>query len=164
MITLKNEFIKASFDEVGAELKSLVFKEKEYIWEGRSEVWAGSCPILFPICGGLKEDKYTFKGKEYTLQKHGYARFVTFEIENKTDNSVVFLHKSNDETKKSFPFDYELRVIYTLNGKTLKVDYSVKNSTDDTMYFSIGSHEGYYPPDGIEDSDVIFPKNETLPF
>lgn len=162
MITLKNEFIKASFDEVGAELKSLVFKEKEYIWEGRSEVWAGSCPILFPICGGLKEDKYTFKGKEYTLQKHGYARFVTFEIENKTDNSVVFLHKSNDETKKSFPFDYELRVIYTLNGKTLKVDYSVKNSTDDTMYFSIGSHEGYYTPEGIEDYDVIFPKNETL--
>ena len=115
MITLKNEFLTASFNEVGAELKSLVFGGKEYIWEGRSEIWAGSCPILFPICGGLKDDKYTFNGKEYTLQKHGYARFKTFEIENKTDTSVVFLHKSDDETKKSFPFDYELRVIYTLN-------------------------------------------------
>lgn len=162
MITLKNEFLTATFNEVGAELKSLVFGGREYIWEGRSEVWAGSCPLLFPICGGLKDDKYTFNGKEYTLKKHGYARFTTFEIENKTDNSVVFLHKSDIDTKKSFPFDYELRVIYTLTDKTVKIDYSVKNLTDGTMYFSIGSHEGYYTPEGIEDYDVIFPQSETL--
>ena len=162
MITLKNEFLTATFNEVGAELKSLVFGGREYIWEGRSEVWAGSCPLLFPICGGLKDDKYTFNGKEYTLKKHGYARFITFEIENKTDSSVVFLHKSDIDTKKSFPFDYELRVIYTLTDKTVKIDYSVKNLTDGTMYFSIGSHEGYYTPEGIEDYDVIFPQNETL--
>lgn len=162
MITLKNEYLTATFNEVGAELKSLVFEDKEYIWEGRKEVWAGSCPLLFPICGGLKDDKYLFKGKEYTLQKHGYARFVTFEIENKTDTSVVFLHKSNDETIIHFPFEYELRVIYTLKKKNLKVDYSVKNLTDETMYFSIGSHEAYYTPEGIEDYDVIFPQKETL--
>ena len=101
---------------------------------------------MFPICGGLKNDKYTLNGKEYTLQKHGYARFKTFEVENKTDNYVVFLHKSDAETKESFPFDYELRVIYTLTGKTLSVDYSVKNLSECTMYFSISSHEGYYPP------------------
>lgn len=162
MITLKNDFLTATFNEVGAELKSLVFGGREYIWEGRSEVWAGSCPLLFPICGGLKDDKYTFNGKEYTLRKHGYARSTTFEIENKTDTSVVFLHKSDEETRKSYPFDYELRVIYTLADKKLRVDYSVKNLTDGTMYFSIGSHEGYYTPEGIEDYDVIFPQNETL--
>ena len=162
MITLKNEFLTASFNEVGAELKSLVFGGKEYIWEGRSEVWSGSAPILFPICGGLKDDKYTYKGKEYTLKKHGYARFATFEVEDKTDSSVVFLHKSDEETRKSFPFDYELRVTYTLVDKTVKVGYSVKNLTGGNMYFSIGSHEAYYTPEGIEDYDVVFPQNETL--
>ena len=162
MVTIKNEYITAKINELGAELKSLVFGETEYIWEGRSEVWAGSCPLLFPICSGLKEDKYTFNGKEYTLQKHGYARFKTFEVESMTESSVVFLHKSDIDTKQSFPFDYELRVIYTLAEKTLKIDYAVKNFTDGTMYFSIGSHEGYYTPDGIEDYDVIFPQNETL--
>ncbi len=162
MITLKNEFLTATFSELGAELKSLVYEGKEYIWEGRKEVWAGSCPLMFPICGGLKDDKYTLNGKEYTLQKHGYARFKTFEIENQTDNSVVFLHKSDDETKKSFPFDYELRVIYTLTDKSVKIGYSVKNLTNRTMYFNIGSHEGYYTPEGIEDYDVILPQKETL--
>jgi len=63
MITIKNEYITASFNKVGAELKSLVYNDTEYIWEGRSEVWAGSCPLLFPICGGLKNDKYVLNGK-----------------------------------------------------------------------------------------------------
>lgn len=162
MITIKNEYLTASFKEVGAELKSLVYDGTEYIWEGKAEIWQGSCPLLFPICGGLKNDKYVLDKKEYTLEKHGYIRFKTFEIENITDTSVVFLHKSDDETKKHFPFDYELRVIYTLNEKSLKIDYSVKNLNDNTMYFSIGSHEGYYTPEGIEDYDVLFPQKETL--
>lgn len=162
MITIKNEYLTAIFNEVGAELKSLIYNDTEYVWEGRKEVWAGSCPLLFPICGGLKNDKYVLDGKEYTLEKHGYARFKTFQVESKTDTSVVFLHKSDDETKKQFPFDYELRIFYTLENKTLKIDYSVKNLNDRTMYFSIGSHEGYYTPEGIEDYDVVFPQNETL--
>ena len=162
MITIKNNYITAKINEIGAELKSLVYNDTEYIWEGKSEVWAGSCPLLFPICGGLKNDKYILNGKEYTLEKHGYARFKTFEVESKTDSSVVFLHKSDMESKERFPFEYELRVIYTLCDKTLKVDYSVKNLSDNTMYFNIGSHEGYYTPEGIEDYDVIFPQNETL--
>jgi len=74
----------------------------------------------------------------------------------------VFLHKSDDETKEMFPFDYELRVIYTLSEKTLKIDYSVINKSNNTMYFNIGSHEGYYTPEGIEDYDVLFLQNETL--
>ncbi len=162
MITLKNNYITAKINELGAELKSLIYNDTQYIWEGKAEIWAGSCPLLFPICGGLKNDKYVLNGKEYTLEKHGYIRFKIFEVESKTDNSVVFLHKSDNETKEKFPFDYELRVIYTLNEKTLKIDYSVINKNDNTMYFSIGSHEGYYTPEGIEDYDVIFPQSETL--
>lgn len=162
MITIKNEFLTAKINEMGAELKGLEFNGTKYLWEGNPDVWAGSAPLMFPVCGGLKDDKYILNGKEYTLGKHGYARKKLFEVESVTDNSAVFLHKSNDETKKAFPFDYELRVIYTLDNKTLKVDYSVKNLSDDTMYFNIGSHEGYYTPEGIEDYDVIFPQNETL--
>ena len=108
MITLKNEYITARFSTTGAELKSLISGDSEYVWEGRPEVWKGSCPLLFPICGGLKDDKYTYCGKEYTLLKHGYARNKEFEVESLNKDSIVFLHKSDSETKKQFPFDYEL--------------------------------------------------------
>ncbi len=162
MITLKNDSITAVISEVGAELKSLKYNAVEYIWEGREDVWAGSCPLMFPICGGLKDDKYILDGKEYTIEKHGFARFKTFTVESQSKTSAVFLHVSDEQTRKGFPFDYELRLIYTLTGKTLKLDYSVKNVGENTMYFNIGSHEGYYTPEGIEDYDVIFPKKQTL--
>ena len=162
MITLKNDKITVKLNELGAELKSLFAGGREYIWCGRDEVWAESSPLLFPICGGLKDDKYTFKGKEYTMPKHGYGRKTLFEVESATDTEAVFLHKSNDETKKCFPFDYELRIIYSIDGYALKTEYKVDNKSGETMYFSIGSHEGYYTPEGIEDYDVVFPQNETL--
>ena len=162
MITLKNDKITVKINELGAELKSLFAGGREYIWCGKDEVWAESSPLLFPICGGLKDDKYTFNGKEYIMPKHGYGRKTMFEVESATDTEAVFLHKSNDETKKCFPFDYELRIIYSIDGYALKTEYKVDNKSGETMYFSIGSHEGYYTPEGIEDYDVVFPQNETL--
>lgn len=162
MITLKNDKITLKINELGAEMKSLFANGREYLWEGKPEVWPNSCPLMFPVCGGLKDDKYILDGEEYTMQKHGYGRFLMFEVESTTDTTAVFLHKSNNETKVSFPFDYELRLIYTLDGDSVKLEYKVDNKSDKTMYFSIGSHEGYYTPEGIEDYDIVFPQNETL--
>lgn len=162
MITIKNDYLTAKINEVGTELKSLVCNDTQYIWTGDERFWAGSAPLLFPICSGLKDDEYYLDGKKYTLQKHGYARFCKFEVENQVEDSVTFLLCSNEESLKQFPFRYELRVTYTLENKTLKVKYDVKNLSDDTMYFSIGAHEGYYCPEGIEEYDVILPEAETL--
>lgn len=162
MITIKNDYITAKISPLGAELKSMQFNDTEYIYEGRPEVWNGSAPVLFPFCGGMKDGKFTFDGKEYELPKHGYARKTLFEVESSEETKAVFLHKSNDETKKYYPFDYELRVIFTLEEKTLKIDYNVKNTGKGEMYFGIGSHEAYYTPEGIEDYDVIFDEPQTL--
>lgn len=39
MITIRNEYLTASFNEVGAELKSLICADTQYIWEGKAEIW-----------------------------------------------------------------------------------------------------------------------------
>ncbi len=162
MITLKNQQLTVQIAELGAEIKSVVCNEKEYMWNARAEVWGNSAPICFPICGGLKEDKFIFEGREYTLNKHGYGKFTEFEVEEACDNRAVFLHRSNEETKVKFPFDYELRVIYTVSDNSLKIEYNVKNLSGKTMYCNIGSHEAYYTPEGIEEYDVIFDEDDTL--
>lgn len=161
-IILLNQFIKATVSTRGAELLSVIKENKEKIWVGDPDVWDCHAPILFPICGGLKDDKYIYEEKEYTLQKHGYCRFVEFEVESCNDEKAVFLHRFNEETLKQFPFEYELRVVYALDNSSLKIDYNVKNLSDDEMYFSIGAHEGYYCPEGIEDYSIIFEKPEVL--
>ncbi len=161
-LILTNGIIKAAFISKGAELVSVIKDGIEKIWIGDPAVWALHSPLLFPICGGLKDDKYIYEGKEYTLQKHGYGRFVEFEVESHTDTKLVFLHRSDSETLKQYPFNYELRVIYTLEDNVLKVEYNVKNLDDTCMYYSIGAHEGYYCPEGIEEYSIIFDKAEDL--
>ena len=162
LITISNDILKVSISSNKAELMSIEKNGKEFIWQANSTVWTQRCPILFPICGGLKEDKYTYGGKEYTLPKHGFAKLSEFEVESVTDKKAVFLLRSNEETLKSYPFEYELRIIYTLDGASVKVEYKVDNKTDGPMYFSIGSHEAYYTPTGVENYDVIFSEKETL--
>ena len=162
MITLKNDRLTVKIAELGAEIKSVVRDGVEYMWDGRPEVWSGSAPIMFPICGSLKDNKFVFEGKEYSLKKHGYARNTVFEVEEVGDTSVTFLHRSSDKTKESYPFDYELRIKFSLDEDIVRCEAVVDNRSDRTMYFNVGFHEAYYTPEGIEDYDVIFDENETL--
>ncbi len=164
---LKNEKLSVSISSVGAELKSIKYKGEEKLWNGDERFWSGQAPVLFPICGRLKENRYTYEGKEYFLAQHGFAREKEFLTEYAGEEKAVFLLKSDDETKKQFPFEFELRITYTLIENAVKIDYSVKNCGENTMYFSIGAHEAHACPSGIEDYSVIFEKKEkfesTLP-
>lgn len=163
LIKIKNDKLTVEISTYGAELQSIKNTDGiEYIWEGNPEFWSGKAPVLFPICGGLKEDKYLLNGKEYSLPKHGFGRTSEFECEKHDADSAVFLLKSNSETLNSFPFEFELRIIYKLNNNTIDVKYDVKNLSEETMYFSIGAHEGYACPGGIEEYSVCFDEPQTL--
>lgn len=160
--TISNGILAAEFSSVGAELLSLKDNSgKELIFRNES-IWEFSAPTLFPICGGLKDDKYVYAGKEYRLAKHGFVRTAEFFVENASENSLTFLYTDNPETLKVYPFKFELRIVYTLFQSTLSVNYLVKNNGDGEMYFSVGCHEAYSCPGGIDKYSLIFEKPETL--
>lgn len=162
IITLKNDKLTVEVSTLGAQLQSVECGGREYLWHGDPDVWQGRAPLLFPICGGLKDDKYTVGGKKYSLQKHGFARFKEFAPESVSESAATFLLTADSETREMFPFEFELRVTYTLDGASVKVGYDVKNTSADTMYFSIGAHEGYACPEGIEEYHLEFEKKERL--
>ncbi|MBR5155979.1 MAG: aldose 1-epimerase family protein [Clostridia bacterium] len=161
-LVISNKHISVTLSTKGAEMQSINKGGKEILWDGNPEVWACHAPVLFPICGGLKDDKFVFEGKEYILQKHGYGRFEEFELEYSDPEKAVFLLRSNEESLKHFPFEYELRIIYTLDESKVNVEYNVKNLSKGDMYFSIGSHEGYACPEGIEEYSIMFDECEDL--
>ena len=103
MITLKNSMMTVDIDTNGAEIRRITVNGEDRLWNGDPTVWHGTAPVLFPMCGGLRDDKFTHCGKEYTLQKHGFARKMNFEVESETETSAVLLLKSNEETLKQFP-------------------------------------------------------------
>ena len=161
-IKLSNGKIEVTVSTRGAELIDLKKEGRAILWCGDPAVWGFHAPVLFPICGGLKDGKYTYKGKEYALPRHGFARFAEFEIEQKNGTSAVFLLRENPETLKQYPFAFRFRVIYTLEDDALRVDYRVQNPADTELFFSVGSHEGYACPEGIGEYSVLFDCSETL--
>ena len=162
IITIKNEYLTARISDFGAELKSLRYNNEEYIWQGDNKFWPDSSPVLFPICSGLVDDGYFYEGKIYSMPKHGFAKEMTFKVEEKNESSVTFLLTDTNDTTAIYPFNFELRITYSLKCKKTDVKYEVKNTGSNQMYFSIGAHEGYYCPEGINDYELIFPKKTTL--
>lgn len=163
MITLKNDRITVEIAKKGAEMRKMTFDGKDILWNGDPAYWTGVAPVLFPLCGGLRDNKYTVGGKEYTMElKHGYARVSDFAVEKSGCNFVTFLLTDTPESKEVYPFSYEFRITYSLRDTAVEVKYEVKNLSDEKMYFSVGSHEAYACPEGIEDYDIIFPQKETL--
>ena len=74
MVTLKNDSLTVEIETFGAQLKSVIKNGENLIWDRNPEFWKESAPLLFPICGGLKDDKFTYQGREYSLLKHGFDR------------------------------------------------------------------------------------------
>lgn len=146
---LDNGIISVEISEHGAELKSAIKNGMEYMWCADPKFWARTAPVLFPIVGGLKNKKYTLSGKEYTMSQHGFARDNDFELIDKTDDSVTYILKSNEETLKIYPYKFSLIIKYTITGATIKVGWKVINENDSCMSFSIGAHPAFNLRDGI---------------
>lgn len=161
-LILENKKIRAEISTLGAELCSLKADGREIIWNGDPAIWNWHAPIMFPLCGALKGDKYIYEGKTYEIPRHGYARFKEFAVESQSEDRLVLLHRYDEETLVQYPFAYEFRVIFTLEENALKVEYNVKNLADTDMYFSVGAHEAYDCPDGLEAYSIVFEKEETL--
>ncbi len=162
MIILKNRNLEAVIAEKGAQLESFKKDGVEYIWEADPKWWGRSAPILFPILCALKDNKYILEGKEYKMEKHGFSRDADYEVESVSDTSVTLLFKNNAETEAQYPFAFELRIIFTLSDEDLSVEYRVTNVNDRKMYFSMGAHEAYKTPEGVENYDIIFDMKENL--
>ena len=162
MINIKNEILSCDISEIGAEIKSLKKGDTEYIWCADPKFWGKSAPVLFPMIGSSKDNKYTLNGKTYPMKKHGFLIGKEFTVEDKSDSSVTLLFTHNEETLALYPYQFEFRAIFTLEKESLKVEYKVNNLTDDTMYFSVGAHEAYATPGGVEEYDLVFPHKEDL--
>ncbi|EAZ90550.1 aldose epimerase family protein [Crocosphaera chwakensis] len=103
----------------------------------------GGVPILFPICGDLPDNVYVYDNKAYHLKQHGLARNFPWEVTEQSTDSCCKLTlslKSNEETLKMYPFEFELRLMYELKGKTLKIYQEYINKSDKVMPFSFGLH------------------------
>lgn len=146
-VILESSTSQVKINEKGAELCSFILKDVdlEYIWQANNEFWGRHAPVLFPFVGKLKENQYTYKGQTYKMSQHGFARDMTFEVEETTTDSATFLLSSNADTLINYPFEFEFRISYQLADNDLKITYKVTTKSEE-MYFGVGGHPAFNVP------------------
>ena len=151
IISISSNSLTASIDTMGAQLMSLQKGESEYLWQGDANWWPRRAPILFPIVGVLKDGKADSAEGTVSLARHGLARLNQFEVVEKSDSSVTLQLKSTEETCKSYPYDFELKLIFSVAGDTLTQTYEVTNPANVVLPFTLGAHPAFnIPIPGVE--------------
>lgn len=159
--TIENEYLSVAVEDIGAQLKSIYHKESktEFLWQGDPKYWKGRAYNLFPIVGRLYDGKYTYNGKIYELERHGFARNKKFYLCEKSSDKMTFNISSDDETLPSYPFFFIFKISFKLENNKLIVSYSVQNTGDEKMYFGLGAHPGFNVPFAggkFEDYEIEF--------
>ncbi len=158
ILNIRNDIINVEIDTYGAQLKSVKDKNNvEYIWDRDPSFWGKSAPVLFPICGTLKDGKYIYEGREYKLCALGFAKKMDYSVREHTDDKLVLYITDTEETMEMYPFAFDFEVSFELKDNSVRVEYAVTNKGDGDMYYSVGCHEAYATPEGVEEYAVEFP-------
>lgn len=148
--TVVGNLFSFSVLDKGAELCSIISKKsgREFIWNANSEIWGSSAPVLFPIIGALKDGEFIYENKRYSVPKHGFIRNnENLKVKQVSDNCLEYSLKFDEESLKSYPFQFEFFVRYILENNSITVEHEVINhSNTQTMYFSLGGHPAFKCP------------------
>jgi galactose mutarotase-like enzyme len=141
--SLSNTKSSITINSLGAELCSFKRNDKEFLWQSDKNVWPRYAPVLFPIVGKLKEDKFFYKNENYSLSQHGFARDREFTLLHKSETILEFELTADEETLKIYPFHFSFRIRYELQDSILKIKYIIFNPDKNELLFSVGAHPGF---------------------
>lgn len=172
MIVLKSDQLCVEFQTLGGALSSIKDKDDvEYLWQGDPTYWSGQAPVLFPICGSVRNDTVLYdkedgSQKEGKILRHGLVRKKEFTLVEQTDNSVTFAIEDDEEMYANYPYHFRLEITYTVTGKTIRTQYKIYNKeSEKSMPYFIGGHPGFNCPllddEVYEDYYLEFEKPET---
>ncbi len=131
----------------GGELRSIKTADgAEWLWQGDPAWWGGRSPLLFPVVGKNPKDTVSIAGQPYPMPAHGIARISEFTLAESTAASARFVLEANAETKKSYPFNFQLDITYSLDGNHIGIEATVQNRDTTPMPLQFGYHPGFAWP------------------
>ena len=172
VIELKSDQLQVQFQTFGGALSSIKDKDGvEYLWQGDPTYWSGQAPVLFPICGSVRNDTVVYENKDGSheigkIPRHGLVRKKEFDLVDQTDNSVTFAIEDTEEMYENYPYRFRLEITYIVTGKTIRTEYKIYNKeSEKSMPYFIGGHPGFNCPlladEVYEDYYLEFEEPET---
>lgn len=168
LVRIASDLLSARINPLGAELHALQDAQgRDLLWDGDPAFWTGRAPVLFPIVGALNGDQYRWRGRDYSLAKHGFARRSAFTVIEAGAASAGFRLEANGETRALYPFDFRLDVRFAIDGGALTMSGEVSNQGEGPMPASFGFHPALrWPLPGAgarEEHRLVFGQAEPAP-
>jgi len=141
-LEIKNSFCNAKVSLQGAHIFEFTPHDaKPLLWVSEASKYEygesirGGIPICWPWFGMNKHNQ--------GLPQHGFARtaFWSFSdaIELEESTKIMMMLSSSDETKKLFPYEFELSLTFYI-GKELKLELKTKNCDKNTFNITQALH------------------------
>jgi galactose mutarotase-like enzyme len=169
----------------GGEITSLRYRFKgnwiETLYLARDysprQGWTGKAPWLWPATGrnfpkGVKANEeavgssYEWQGKRYPMPIHGFVKDMAWKLESESANagsaSVKLSLRDTVETRKMYPFGFQLSVEYVVTEGRLDIAYTAVPDAANSgpMPFSAGNHITFRTP-LVEGSDPLMMRFQT---
>ena len=165
MIDLKYHDTTARIQTKGAQIASFRGPDgREVIWQADPAVWAQHAPVLFPVCGSVRNGKIRIAGEEYPMTKHGFTREPDFAVSHLGEDFVDLVLTDSEETRRMYPFSYAFHVTYRLFDAGYTTTFLIENRSDRPMPCCVGGHPAFNVPmepgAAYEDYRLIFAQEE----
>jgi len=156
-IELENNFWRVGvLPETGAAMSyGLIQRNNRWldIFRPTAEVDYGNVSLcanfpLIPWFGHIKDARFTFEGKSYTLRSnhpsgnavHGVCRNLPWKVEKATGGMVHLRFHSRDFGEVNFPFHFSAEQTFQLHDNTLEMILTLWNEDDQAMPGGFGHH------------------------
>lgn len=168
---------------VGGKPVEALWSESSFA-DGEGRPSRSGMPIMFPFAGRIKDGKYTFEGRDYTISHdgahgpnaiHGFVFTRRWRVTDYAANRVAGEFQGSidaPETLDQWPSDYRIQVAYTVSESTLTTHITISNPGKGVLPFTFGLHPYFRVPLGkgdAEQTSVTVPAgeywvlSETLP-
>ena len=138
--------------EKGATVVSLTREGEEYLYRDEQNLRSSErprcgIPFLFPIFGRLKEGRFSWKGREYPMEIHGFAHTSAWRAEQQRSDRLVLSLEHNAQTWSQYPFAFRMELTFQVREGSLIIHPSLRNQGQEPMPFQYGFHPYFLTPD-----------------
>ena len=154
--------------EKGATVVSLTKNDVEFFFHNEENLNSPErprCgnPFLFPTFGRMQEETYTYNGQNYPMPIHGFAHTSIWQVESYQEDSLVLTLSPTDLIRKMYPFDFLVRLTYTIADSALTITQEYCNNGTELMPYAFGFHP-YYLLEKLEHAAVTAQADVRIDF
>lgn len=144
--------------EKGATVISLNRNGAEFLYCNEENLFSSErprcgIPFLFPIFGRLQDGKYTWEGKTYAMEIHGFGHLMPWKVAEQGSDCLRLVLEANEATLAIYPFRFRTELSFRVADGVLSIGQRFENLDTKTMPYNFGFHP-YFRVETLEKAEV----------